>query len=559
MLMKYLNNDSLKITKDLIKNKLVDLSTVWNMAKISNSVTEYDERVTNEIYKKLVNALSKIDKKLYKHTYRVDVFKCKVDKMTRDLRCLNTVDVKELIDIIKATKKVINNNKDFLAEHAFSSYWNPCNEATSNLRDIMRTLKSYGIVFDSHIKNITFSSLNTLSLDLLLKGLATIKKAIKDGELYNKTLIYRNGDNIEYMFSEYGCFDGFFYCDDCDLYYNADDFNSYYIDSCDCEVCEECYENHYVTCENCNSIIHIDVANFDECSECYYCNECYDECCNGYDNEYVKDYHSTRKPYTIKKSIKDDSSATTYGFELEVENKTNDKEEFINSDYIMESLDDYIHTVENDGSLDSCCGCEFISEPFTYSWFKENENKITEFLSELRRLDYESHNAGNCGLHFHIGGLTDEENAKIVYFITKNWEWFVKFSRRKDFNYCRKIETRKDNKYTKRTKGIIKEILKNGSYKNTSHSYFYIDRDTRTGTSELRLMRGSLNETTFLATFYMVNAIVETVKSGKNLTFSNIKLTLKKKGDLDKVMEYLEKRRMSIKFNNDVEMEGGVA
>lgn len=279
-----------------------------------------------------------------------------------------------------------------------------------------------------------------------------------------------------------------YHCDCCDdLIYSSDDFGENGV-----VLCESCYNNHYCRCCECNDLINENVVYWldDDC----YCEECYN---NRVDDDYINDYSYKPEPIFYGENNR------YYGIELEVDKggKYDDYAENILD--IGNQHDEHIY-IKSDGSLDD--GFEIVSHPMTLE-YHINEMCWEDVIHEAKRLGYRSHDTSTCGLHIHIGrsefGNTydqqEEVIAKIMYFIELHWNEMLKFSRRTQSNM---------NRWSARIgyETTPQKVLNKA--KENYNRYVAVNLQNRS-TVEIRMFRGTLKYNTFVATFQMVDKIVD--------------------------------------------------
>lgn len=259
-------------------------------------------------------------------------------------------------------------------------------------------------------------------------------------------------------------------------------------------LCSHCYHNHYTRCSCCNALIHEDDAyHLDGYA---YCRDCYDEerdkCSNIHDYSY--------KPEPIFLGDND----RYFGVELEIDGAGKD------DDYAEEILEianndnEHIY-IKSDGSLDD--GMEIVTHPMTLDFHKSY--CWADVMRKAISLGYRSHNTSTCGLHIHVNrsclGETREEQdeviSRILFFVEKNWNELLKFSRRSEYSINRWAAR---YGFEKTGKEILDKAKKgnNGRYAAVNLCNY--------ATIEFRLFRGTLKYNTFIATLELVNLIVDT-------------------------------------------------
>ena len=322
------------------------------------------------------------------------------------------------------------------------------------------------------------------------------------------------------------CFsDNYVYCDNCGDIIERDSaiYNDY-----GTPFCEECYYNRYTHCANCENEIEFDNANYDDNDDCYYCDDCYADLQND-DENIIKGYHCRDLDISFK-SVENDNLNWFLGFELEVENKEEEIENYEMANSIRKNHRELGICFERDGSLSS--GFEIISQPMTYNYIKAHKNEFSDILESLRNNGFASHDTTTCGLHIHISktafGDTKEKQdkniSKLLLFVETFKEEIKTFSRRTRYNYC-KFESDLDNyivsgvdkKYFKSTK-VLKEI------NSRSGERYQVINNLNTNTLEIRVFKGTLKFETFMATIEFVYNLVKciTEKETRKISFNKV-------------------------------------
>lgn len=181
-----------------------------------------------------------------------------------------------------------------------------------------------------------------------------------------------------------GCLDAYTRCDCCGGYYSReriwaeDDYRA---------ICDDCCYDYYV-CNDCGAIVDADDAYTGDDGETY-CNECIDDH-RGARHDY------SYKPYPDPHRLDtEDRTALLYGVELETDHGDD-------PDGLARKLDRLGLPIycKHDGSLDD--GVEIVTHPATlaYHMARMRWDVITAYAL---RDNAESHNAGTCGLHVHVG------------------------------------------------------------------------------------------------------------------------------------------------------------
>ncbi len=312
------------------------------------------------------------------------------------------------------------------------------------------------------------------------------------------------------------------------------------------DVCEFCYVNCMTICEECGEEIQNHEAIQGLCRNCYRKYEKFRVNNYGY-NPPMKYYNDDRTFGT------DGQSFSGIGIELEVDGGG---ENLKASKYIQELLNDEVY-VKHDGSLGR--GFEIITYPHTVNSFYKIDWKSA--LTDMIKHGYRSHDIKTCGLHMHVSRnmLTQDNLAKLIYFFETHKEDLTKFSRRDKEHlnkwacfYTDKDDCRDTNFFTgeKVTKELCYKILKQYDKKfNHDFRYKAINLQKKP-TIEFRLMRGTLNYKTFLAT---IDFLLGLVRNSKLVSWNNIddtKMWLRGMNDITK--NYMKKRKC-FGFDNKIE------
>lgn len=320
--------------------------------------------------------------------------------------------------------------------------------------------------------------------------------------------------------------DGTYYCDDC---YNEIYTTCY---DCDCELererayvddngndyCEECYCERYTHCQECGDEILQDEAFIynDE----YYCESCYDDIVNERENRPIENstdrtsfglaYQTNVGSYHwfgdwIKLKLPSEENPKYYfGFELEIDNDTNDHENDIFK-YLKDTQNPLGLIAERDSSL-SLCGVELISQPMTPKYFKAQENWLKEFLKFLQSLGYKSHDSGHCGLHFHFSKPTDDIEKKIMFIFETYKDEIKKVSRRVNSSYCAYAS---DNRNDLELKFKALDCYDKDNLKGYYQGHGMALNNANANTIEFRIMRGTLKYNSFMASYELVRNLYE--------------------------------------------------
>ena len=274
-------------------------------------------------------------------------------------------------------------------------------------------------------------------------------------------------------------------CDDCYDVFSDDYFNDEGIrDAHSNYICHRCRENYYY-CEECGEYYHYD--EYDTDAEM--CNDCAEK--RGH--YLIKSYHNAPRLYFYG-NAPHGAQWRGIGFELEIDRDSRDADDERATVDALEAIAGGHLFYERDGSLDY--GFEIISHPHTLAEFERLP--IAEILDACKKNGYTSHDNGRCGLHFHISramfGATEEKQAraiaKLLRFFDTHYSDILKVSRR-----TREGAERWAARYCCES---IDEAREYASGKKCAGRYCAVNLTNR-ATVEVRIMRGTLNPSTFEA------------------------------------------------------------
>ncbi len=262
----------------------------------------------------------------------------------------------------------------------------------------------------------------------------------------------------------------------------------------DYPLCQECYDDHYTTCEDCGAIISREYANYFDDDDGAYCDDCYYR----RENSSIRDY--SYKPNPIFYG----TGNRYFGVELEIDKGGHYND---NADILLDTANAYdeLIYIKSDGSLDD--GMEIVTHPMTLDYHM-NDMPWLEIMNKAIHMHYRSHKTETCGLHIHVNRTTfgdtreiqDERISRVLYFVEHNWEELLKFSRRTNYQM---------NKWAARYgyKDKPKELMEHAK-KSGKGRYACVNLNNWT-TIEFRMFRGTLKYNTLIATLQLVNIICD--------------------------------------------------
>ena len=332
------------------------------------------------------------------------------------------------------------------------------------------------------------------------------------------------------------CADNYYIrCDDCGQYFSSDNI----IKVEDDRYCQGCLDNqidrgNIDTCANCGDYFYTENMHYDEYNDCYYCYNCRDD-----DDDLIRDYHDNPSLVMFP-----DTNEPHFGIELEVDGGDSPNDLATALRDILTNHAYFMH----DGSLDN--GVEIITQPHTLDeFYKLPWDKV---LDTCKDMNFKSHDAKTCGLHMHVSRSLFKDNDaiyRIIYFYEHYIDDILKMSRRTHGQMEQWANT-----YNWGNKTFAKLL----SESNILHDYNYGDHCdryhavnlTNCNTIEFRLMRGTLNYKTFMATIDFLWTTANNAATMTNDDVTNVANYLK--GIKKETLDYLHSRNAFLEVHNNV-------
>ena len=259
-------------------------------------------------------------------------------------------------------------------------------------------------------------------------------------------------------------------------------------------LCQDCFDDHFERCTTCNALIRRGDTYYrgdtPYCAECYQSVGCGDE---------IMSYYFKPTPIFYGEGKR------FFGVELEIDGAGEDNDNAAEILHIA-NVERPLVYCKHDGSLDD--GFEIVTHPMTLDFHLHNM-PWEQIVEEAKKLGYTSHQAGTCGLHVHVNrnafGETEVQQdaviARILYFVEKNWEELLKFSRR--------TQSQLDQWAARYGyKDQPKELLDHA--KKSAHAGRYTSVNlTNKNTIEFRIFRGTLKHNTLIATLQLLDRICD--------------------------------------------------
>lgn len=332
------------------------------------------------------------------------------------------------------------------------------------------------------------------------------------------------------------CCENYFQCEACDdTYHNDDCYVGSDNDSC---YCSDCYNDRYSACDDCDRAVRSDTMSCvrnsrgweitvcDSCSsDYYYCDACGEsvhednyagdgfccDCSSSDDDDddgsssIINRYDYKPRPTFFKVSDKDD---VYLGIELEVERGSSD----VRHERMAEMIEQDFLYFKNDGSLDN--GFEIVTHPMTISYIKQNKNVWADVLNQLRSNNYRSYDTKTCGMHVHISkvAFTTWHLFRFMKFFVDNSDFVTKISQRKIYNLDRWAALTDNPEES--TKEYTDDVLMYKAKKKRGNSKRYLAVNLQNDKSvEIRIFRGTLNDSSFFKNIEFVQALYDYTKS----------------------------------------------
>ncbi len=261
--------------------------------------------------------------------------------------------------------------------------------------------------------------------------------------------------------------------------------------------CADCLDDLTVLCTRCGTRIYRDEACYQNgVSDVPYCEDCIG--CADEPDEEIHNYYYKPTP------VFHGEGNRFFGVELEID-EAGECDSYAAEILYIANDDANNAYCKHDGSLND--GFEIVTHPMTLD-YHIREMPWAEVLEKAKSLGYCSHQSGTCGLHIHVNrtafGNTSEEQdnaiARILYFVERNWNELLQFSRRTR----RQLERWAARYGYKEHPAEILEHAKSGCV----DRYTCVNITNR-NTIEIRLFRGTLKYNTLIATLQMVSRICD--------------------------------------------------
>jgi len=330
---------------------------------------------------------------------------------------------------------------------------------------------------------------------------------------------YSEHNLCDYCFSNY-----YFSCEICSAIFNNDNMFSQYVRSENrtMQLCRVDYRDNLIRCNSCDEMFLIGSNNGHDLAECARQSQLTEQekQMEKYKDVVIKPYLYKPVPQFKTTSRKQNSEnylfnndKTFFGFELEC--VTDNRNAIMPvAEMVQNELKKNVY-LKHDGSLEGK-GFEIVSEPMSFNYLQQELS--FEFLNILKQNNFMSWDAKkigiSCGIHVHVSKAGFNGNSHIYKFtqlILENKNEWVKMAGRNSKQW---------SSYDKNLTPILNVL-----HKKTHQPRYVAVNLSNEHTIEVRLFRGSLNETRFKSAIELVAGAVEYTR--------NISLTSIKNGGLN--------------------------
>jgi DNA-directed RNA polymerase subunit RPC12/RpoP len=345
--------------------------------------------------------------------------------------------------------------------------------------------------------------------------------------------LFENEMHANLSYCDYCVESNFFNCEICDELINNESMFEVFVtnENRTMQLCRNDYRSRISSCNYCDHRFLIGSQNGDhdqlECARISNLSRI-ERMMSDNENVLIKDYGYKPLPQFKTTNRKQNAEnylfnndKTFFGFELETVTE-NRRDILPVAQLVQDSLKKNVY-LKNDGSLNGQ-GFEIVSEPMSFNYLQQELSY--EFLNILKQNNFMSWDAKkigvSCGIHVHVSKAGFNGNSHIYKFtqlILENKNEWVKMAGRNSKQW---------SSYDKNLTPIL-DVLHKKSYQ---PRYVAVNLSNE-HTIEVRLFRGSLNETRFKSAIELVAGAVEYTR--------NISLTSIKNGGLnfDSFINYL--------------------
>lgn len=350
-----------------------------------------------------------------------------------------------------------------------------------------------------------------------------------------KTYCYECGEEIQDNEDMYNIGNDDYVCEDCR--------DNYYIQCEDCDrfvlddnivtaddnryICNDCADDHYYTCDHCNELyssrhLSIDTGYTTLCDNCYseyyftcpgcdevyhtdageYVDDCYycSYCANEMSSDVIRSYSYKPRPVFY-------GGDAGYGLEVEID----DGNDLSNAAQdINEAGDGHIY-LKDDGSLSSQ-GMEIVTHPASLD-YHVNNFPWADICETALSYGFRSHNTDTCGLHIHASrslfGDDEKEQdltiAKIILLVDRWYDTYIVDFARRSLSKMQRWAG-KPNADIRPEDGDIDAVYKSKKYAGDRYRAINL---CNYHTVEFRFFRGTLKRDTIIASIQWVDTMIK--------------------------------------------------
>jgi hypothetical protein len=270
-------------------------------------------------------------------------------------------------------------------------------------------------------------------------------------------------------------------------------------------------DGEYYSCADCGDYFHCDMTDYVEghgtiCQGCRdngdysFCEDCGETIVGSCEIHSQGDTDGIRKfnfrPGQLNFRGKNSKKIPFIGFELEIEGENASLSSLVK--IVREHFSEEEIFLKEDGSLTD--GFEIVSHPATLEEHKKLNYE--PLLNSLKNEGARSHDTSTCGLHFHLDRREMDQNHRIRFgaFFALNKERFETLARRSSPNYA--AFKNKNLPLCEFATSVTRYEAVNWKNENTV---------------EVRIFRGTLKYSTFIASMELVHAVYEFTADAKSM------------------------------------------
>lgn len=285
------------------------------------------------------------------------------------------------------------------------------------------------------------------------------------------------------------------------------------ISSGDAETwCDDCRWDHARACYRCGNEFDEEDTHYDEDSDEYYCESCF---------EHIGSIHLHEYGWTPYLTFYG-SGSPFLGVELETDGG-DERGQYVNTLQAIEGFPEHFWMTQ-DGSLQN--GVEITSHPMTLAYHMSIAGMYEEIGNAASRYGFGSHDGGRCGLHVNVDAewfgktLEAKELAgyKLLRLCQRFERQFMTFSRRTSDRWCH-YHTYVDFTPKKKAMPSVHNVDEDESMfakakkaRGTSCHADCVNLGHIRSRIEIRIFRGTLRWNTYFAALALVNGMCHIVK-----------------------------------------------